>query len=94
MHIDKRNTINKAATPSSAPPRGKRLPKKSIPINDKAGISGISQAFCKNQFPSCVIPKGIEGKGESEAANIWIITSALHRINFSKVDVSTIAIKQ
>ncbi len=94
MHIERRNTINKAAIPSSDPPRGKRLPKKSIPINDKAGISGISHAFCKNQFPSCVIPNGIEVTDEVVAANNWIITLALHRINSSKVDVSTVAIKQ
>ena len=76
------------------PPRGKRFPKKSIPTNDRAGISGISHAFCKNQFPSLVIPNGIEVTDEVVAANKSIITLALHRINSGKVYITTIAIKQ
>ena len=46
----------------------KRLPKKSIPTNDKAGMRGINQTFCKNQFPDSVIPRGIEFTDEVEAA--------------------------
>ena len=44
------NDAPTAPMPTSAPPRGRRLPNSRISTNDTAGMSGTNQAFSMNHI--------------------------------------------